>query len=505
MENSLFHNVYNPDVLSCIANLSNDEVFTPPELANKIIDMLPQELFENPDTTFLDPCCKSGVFLREIAKRLIKGLEQQIPDLEKRLEHIFSRQLYGIAITELTSLLSRRSVYCSKFPSSPWSAYQFPEEKPQGNIIYQRIKHTWKDGKCMYCGASQSEYDRGSELETHAYQFIHNLDVKKVFNMKFDVIIGNPPYQLSSNNNGIQATPLYHKFIQQAKKLDPKYLTMIIPARWYAGGMGMNDFRNEMLNDSHIRYLHDFPKSRDCFSGVDIAGGICYFLWDREYNGTCVVENQIGDIITKEERCLNEFPIFVRDNIGIRIVHKIKAKEELDLSNMVYSISPFGLSTSTRGENEKFHGSVTLISSKGKSYLDKGQITNKELIDQYKVGIGQLNPDRGGVNNASDGKMNVTTKVVIYDKGEVTTATYLILGAFEDRCLADNYATYIRTKFVRFLISLTLSSMHITKNNFIFVPVQDFSKPWTDEELYIKYGLTQKEIEFIESMIRPME
>ena len=505
MENSLFHNVYNPDVLSCIANLSNDEVFTPPELANKIIDMLPQDLFENPDTTFLDPCCKSGVFLREIAKRLIKGLERQIPDLEKRIEHIFSKQVFGIAITELTSLLSRRSVYCSKFPSSEFSAYQFSEDKPQGNIIYQRIKHTWKDSKCVYCGASQSEYERGDELETHAYQFIHNIDITKIFNMKFDVIIGNPPYQLSSNNNGIQATPLYHKFIQQAKKLNPKYLTMIIPARWYAGGMGMNDFRNEMINDSHIHYLHDFPKSRDCFSGVDIAGGICYFLWDREYNGTCVVENQIGDIINKEERCLNEFPIFVRDNIGIRIVHKIKAKEELDLSNIVYSISPFGLSTSTRGESEKFHGSVTLISSKGKSYLDKEQITNKELIDQYKVSIGQLNPDRGGVNNASDGKMNVTTKVVIYDKGEVTTATYLILGAFEDRCLAENYAAYIRTKFVRFLISLTLSSMHITKNNFVFVPLQDFSKPWTDEKLYTKYELTEEEIEYIESMIRPME
>ena len=183
MENNLFHTVYNPDVLSCIANLSNDEVFTPPELANKIIDMLPEELFRNPDTTFLDPCCKSGVFLREIAKRLIKGLEPQIPDLEKRLEHIFSRQLYGIAITELTSLLSRRSVYCSKFPNSQFSAYQFPDDKPQGNIIYQRIKHTWQNGKCIYCGASQSEYERGDELETHAYQFIHNLDVKKLFNM----------------------------------------------------------------------------------------------------------------------------------------------------------------------------------------------------------------------------------------------------------------------------------------------------------------------------------
>lgn len=228
--------------------------------------------------------------------------------------------------------------------------------------------------------------------------------------MKFDVIIGNPPYQMSSNANGIQATPLYHKFVQQAKKLNPRYLTMIIPARWYAGGMGMGDFRNEMLNDSCIRSLHDFPKSRDCFEGVDIAGGVCYFLWDRDYSGKCIVESQIGNVCTQEFRALNEYPIFVRDNIGVRIVHRIKEKEEKDLSSVVFSISPFGLPTSVRGESEYFNNSVTLISSKGRSYLSKEMVSNKELIDKYKVGIGQLNPDRAGVNNSSDGKINVTTK-----------------------------------------------------------------------------------------------
>ena len=496
---------YNPDVLTCLANLSNDEVFTPPAVVNKMLDMLPSELWSNPDARFLDPVSKTGVFLREIAKRLMEGLKEQMPDLQQRADHIFGKQLYGLAITELTALMSRRSVYCSKYANGRYSVCTAFDDE-QGNIRYEPTAHTWQNGRCIYCGASQEVYDRGGELESHAYRFIHTDNPKKLYpNMKFDVIIGNPPYQLSSNDNGIQATPLYHKFVQQAKKLKPRYLTMIIPARWYAGGMGMGDFRNEMLNDTSIHYLHDYPKSRDCFDGVDIAGGVCYFLWDRDYNGDCVVEGQIGDITTKETRRLNEFPIFVRDNIGVRIIHKIKEQNENDLSNIVYSISPFGLSTSIRGIQEPFSNSVVLISSKGRSYLDKDVVSNKDLIDKYKVGIGQLNPDRGGVNNASDGKMNVTTKVVIYGKGEVTTATYLILGAFDEKSHAENYAKYIRTKFVRFLISLTLSSMHITKSNFAFVPIQDFAQEWTDDKLYTKYGLTDEEIKFIESMIRPME
>ena len=287
MSDNLFNKVYNPDVLSCLANLSNDEVFTPPEIVNQMLDMLPQDLFRNPDTTFLDPACKTGVFLREIAKRLIKGLEPQFPDLQERIDHIFHKQLFGIAITELTSLLSRRGIYCSKYPNTDFSVSKF--DTAQGNIRFKRIDHTWVNGRCKYCGINKT-YDRGEELETHAYEFIHTDNLEKLFNMKFDVIIGNPPYQLSDGGGtGSSAMPIYHKFIQQSKKLNPRFITMIIPSRWFSGGKGLDDFRDEMLHDDRIREIHDFGNANDCFPGVAIEGGVCYFLWNREQRGLCKV------------------------------------------------------------------------------------------------------------------------------------------------------------------------------------------------------------------------
>ena len=505
MENNLYNTMYNPDVLSCIANLSNDEVFTPPEVANAMLDLLPQELFSNPNTTFLDPACKSGVFLREIAKRLIIGLEPVYPDLQERTDHIFKKQLFGIAITELTSHLSRRSLYCSKTANGNYSVVHF--DTVDGNVRFKTIRHRWKDGKCVFCGASQKEYDRAEDLETHAYEMIHTTKPEEIFKMKFDVIISNPPYHLSTTENSQQAKPLYHLFVEQAKKLKPRFLSMIIPARWFSGGIGLEEFRESMLNGSHITRLVDFPNSKDCFTGVSISGGVCYFLWDRDKEEKCVVTNIIGNQKETMSRSLNEFSTFVRYNSAISIIHKAIRDEPKVLSSITSAVSPFGLSTKVRGSDYKTNElCVPLHSSKGISYISKNNIIKgNEWIGKYKVLVSQTGAEHAG-EPSKDGKFRVlTSSLKPIGKSDVCTHSYVLVGPFDSAIESKNCANYLKTQFVRFLILQAVSSIHISKNTFIFVPIQDFSKPWTDEELYAKYGLTDDEIAFIDSMIRPMD
>ena len=496
---------YNPDVLSCLANLSNDDVFTPPQLANQMLDMLPQELFRSPDTKFLDPCTKSGVFLREIAKRLIDGLADTIPDLQERIDHIMHHQLYGIAITRLTSLMSRRSLYCSKNASGKYSLSRFNDA--DGNIHLSEIQHSWQNGKCRYCGASQEVYDRGDDLETHAYEFIHTDNPNELYNnMTFDVIIGNPPYQLDTGGAGRQAKPIYNLFVEQAKKLNPKYLAMIIPSRWFAGGMGLDVFRNTMMADNRISHLVDYTNAKDCFPENSISGGVCYFVWNSSYKGKCRFVNIRNGKRTITERALNEFPVLVRYNEAVDILHKVRALKEPLLQDSVSSLTPYGLPTNYRGHTKEYIGDLTLYSSEGVSYMSKEDVTKGfDSLSKYKVMISKMGAEHAG-EPSKDGMFRVLTSTMrVLKPNEVCTHSYFVIGPFEDALPAENLLGYLQTKFVRFLIMQCMSAVNLSKAVFAFVPLQDFTKPWTDEELYKKYGLKDEEIQFIESMIRPME
>lgn len=506
-----YSSMYNPDVLTCLANLSNDEVFTPPEVANRMLDMLPEELWHDSSATFLDPACKSGVFLREIAKRLIEGLKEEIPDLQKRIDHIFHKQLYGIAITELTSLLSRRSVYCSKYPNSKYSITLF--EDTSGNIRYKRIQHRWQNGKCLFCGVTKKEgtYDR-DEMEVHAYELIHTLHPERIFNMKFDVIIGNPPYQL---NIGVEkenyAVPIYQKFVEQAKKLNPRYLTMIIPARWYAGGRGLDEFRDEMLNDDRLSVIHDYPDAGDVFPGVQIKAGVCYFLWERDRHGDCSVTTHLnGDDIGPVVRPLLEKgnDTFIRYNQAISIIQKVFNPANRSFSELVSPQTPFGIVTSYKG-TDKPQSSTDLkmyISGNDKKYKGKAfyapydKITKgHDMIPWHKIYINMA-------GSGSDSfPHQILGKPFYGEPNTICNQSYLVIGPFKNKDECENAMSYIATKFFRFMVLQKKNAQHAMRGVYQLVPMQDFTKSWTDEELYKKYRLTEDEIAFIESMIKPME
>lgn len=512
MANGLFDNVYNPDVLSCLANLSNDEVFTPPEVVNKILDMLPQELFRNPDTTFLDPACKTGVFLREIAKRLIEGLEPQFPDLQERIDHIFHKQLFGIAITELTSLLSRRGLYCSKYPNGEYSVSHF--EDAQGNIRFKNIQHTWVNGRCYYCGASQNSAlgtdERGISLESHAYEWIHIIKPEDIWKMKFDVVISNPPYQLKVNESGkgLGAIPIYQKFVEQAQKLNPRFISMIIPARWFSGGVGLDEFRKSMLANNHIKRIVDYIDSKDCFPGVDVNGGICYFLIDNKYSGTCEYTNISSGKSSSAVRNLQEFDIFIRRNEALSIIHKVMAHHEkkLDSEGGCSPQTPYGfLSTFVGSPNRTSKNDCELLSSKGWSYVPRSSVQKSiDTIDMYKPMISKLSCEHAG-NPDKSGMYRVLSRMELLKPGQICSQSYLTVCPQITESKAQNVYDYLRTKLVRFLILQTLSGMNLSISNFQFVPWQDFSESWTDNKLYMKYGITEQEQDFIDSIIRPMD
>lgn len=497
---------YSPDILNCLANLSSDEVFTSPELANRMLDLLPQELFQSPKTRFLDPCSKSGVFLREITKRLLVGLEGQIPDLQERIDYVMTQQVFGIACTDLTAEMSRRTLYCSKQANGEYSVSTAFHDG-QGNLLYERCHHTWNaQGRCEHCGASKGEYLRTENRETYAYPFIHK-SIKEIFHkdMQFDVIIGNPPYQMSDGGNGASAKPIYNLFVEQSLKLKPSYLVMITPSRWFAGGKGLDDYRNKMLSDKHIKVLVDYANAKDCFPNNSIGGGVSYFLWDASWNGKCNVVNINGENRNETTRALNEYPVFIRFNDAINIVNKVKSFRQESIEGIISTRNPFGLSSKERGHSDRKTNDASLITSQGRFYIDKKDVMQgKNLIEKYKVLISKVTAEHAGEPD-KEGKFKVLSRTEVVEPGVVCTDSYIIIGSFSNREEAMNLYSYLTTRFVRFMLLMAVSSINLSKEKFQFIPLQDFSHSWTDEMLYKKYALDKDEIAFIESMIRPME
>ncbi len=521
----------NPDVLTCIANLSNDEVFTPPEFANRMLDTLTEawaanhagaNLWADSSVRFLDPFTKSGVFLREITSRLTKGLANEIPGLEDRVDHILTEQVFGIGITNLTSLLARRSVYCSKHANGEHSiAKSFTSD--DGNIWFQRTEHQWVDGKCAHCGASQKTLDRGEGLETHAYAFIHTDDIKarvaELFggSMQFDVIIGNPPYQLDDGGYGTSAAPIYQLFVQQAKALEPRYLTMVIPARWFAGGKGLDEFRESMLTDDRLRSIDDYLSASDVFPGVGLKGGVCYFLWDRDNRGSCRVATHFKDwpVSIASRPLLEEgADVFIRFNEGLSILKKVAAIENRQshslllpegkrFDQLVSSRKPFALDTTFKGRVSKKAGDVLVYQNGGTGFIPRNSIsTGVDLIDKWKLFAGYAAP---GTGNKDTYPHRIISTPFVAEPGTISTETYLCIGPFESKDQAESALSYLSCRLTRLLILLHKPSQHTTRKVYSFVPIQPWTKQWTDEDLYTKYGLSASEIAFIEKVVRPMD
>ena len=504
----------NPDVLTCIANLSNDEVFTPPEFANRMLDTLTEawaannkgaNLWADKKVKFLDPCTKSGVFLREITSRLTKGLEKEIPNLEKRVNHILTKQVFGIAITQITSLLARRSVYCSKYANGKHSiAKSFSSD--DGNIWFKRMEHTWGDTKCEFCGAPRAILERGEELENYAYAFIHTDNIKtrlaEIFgaNMQFDVIIGNPPYQLADDGHGASAAPIYQLFVERAFELDPRYAVFVTPSRWMAGGKGLDKYRQRMLSDKGLRKIVDYPKLYEGFPGVKIRGGISYFVWERDEKGPCAVQTiwdgqPTGPAVKRD---IDAYDILVRRNEAVPILEKIRAKKEPTLDHRVSSGKPFGLRTFFHGISDfnNLNNPVKLFGSQKVSWVERKSITVKpEWIDEWKVLMTAVQ----GTSAAVETKF--LSKPILTEPGTACTETYLVAGHFDNEGEAANYAKYLRTRFVRFLVSLRKATQHATRDVYSFVPDLLLNQEWTDANLYKRYGLTKEEVAFIESQV----
>ena len=487
-----------PDILDCLEQLSNDEVPTPPRIARDMLDLLPPEVWTNPDYKWLDPFSKSGVFLREVAARLLEGLTGWEPDFEKRRDYIFRKMLYGNAITTMTGMIARRTLYCSSDASSELSVVRFDD--PDGNLPFTIGEHTWKGNTCKTCGAPKS-YEREGR-ENYAHGFIHAAyPTEEMKDMKFDVILGNPPYHVESDGN-TRTRNLYHLFVERAIAMEPRHVLMITPSRWFAGGLGLDTFRANMLSDKQIEHIVDYPNAKDCFNGPKIRGGVSYFLWTKGHSGGCTVRTGRGhEIGPPMVRDLNDYDVFVRFNEGVGIIEKVRAKKEPTMDLRVSSLVPFGLRAKFRdyvAEDTPAAIALHIMGRKTEWVSPESVTVSKDLVPKWKTLL------HAAYGEDHDGPYSVIANPFVAAPNSACTETYLVISSFDTEEQAANLAGFLRTKFARFLIWLRMNTQHVRKDLFAFVPELDWTQPWTDEDLYARYGLADDEIDVIEYQIRPM-
>ena len=320
--------------------------------------------------------------------------------------------------------------------------------------------------------------------------------------MKFDVIVGNPPYQLSDGGFGRSASPIYQQFVLQARKLGPRYLVMVIPSRWFGGGKGLDEFRKEMLSDTRVREIVDFEDVNDVFPGIDLAGGVCYFKWERDNPGLCRVTSRVREAVQVAERRLDEFETFIRHAPAVSIVRKVGARNEKRMNTQVSGRKPFGLPTT---ERPKAKGDLVLRWQKGEGPYPRKEITvGVEMIDRWKVITSYVGHDHAG-NPGADGKRRVLSKIDVIPPGTICNETYLVIGHYETKKEAENLIGYMKTVFFRFLVSQLMYSHHITRDAYSLVPILDMTRPWTDNDLARRYELSSEEAAFMDSKIRTFD
>lgn len=445
-----------------------------------IQDKVTEEVFRT-DSHILEINSKSGLYPLYVAYNIYRC---RVEEAKKKYGEVgvgFSKNLWDATIEEnilvvcktpMAKSITKRTL--AGFRDTKVNAQYYPNLIENISERPEAVVNTFRDGK-------------------HFWKINNNT------NMKLDAIVGNPPYQVMDGGAKSSAKPVYQHFVSLSKSIKPNFLSMIMPAKWFNGGKGLDDFRSDMLSDNRIARLYDFIDGHDCFPTVDIAGGICYFLWNSIYKGKCHVTTQFNGNRVENDRELNSGDVFIRHIEELSILDKIGC-EKFFLS--IYPRKPFGLSTDIKPTNE---GDIILRYPGGRGTFKSSLVTtNKGLIGKWKVVTSYATAEHAGETD-KNGQKRIISTLEILEPNVVCSETYLLVAVFDSKIEAENMLSYIKTRFVRALIAMITTTQHLARANFRFVPLQDFSKPWTDAELYAKYKLTEEEISFIESMIKPME